>query len=197
VIIVHPSVPAATVTKLIRLGKSKKGVPLNFSSAGVGTSQHLSAELFKSMTGIEMQHVPYKGGALGVTALVSGEVSLMFNNVYTALPYVRSGRLRAIAVTSARRSPAAPEIPTIAESGLPGFDVSTWYGMLATGGTPAPVIAKLNAEVGRILNQPETRERLGNIVELTPGSPEQFAAHLKREIARWAAVVKQSGARAD
>ncbi len=195
-VIVHPSVPAKSVRDLIRLAKSKPG-QLNFASSGIGTSQHLAGELFKLMAGVEMQHIPYKGGPQGLTALISGEVSLMFNNLFTALPYVKDRRLRALAVTSARRSPAAPELPTIAESGLPGYDVSTWYGLLVPAGTPQAVITKLNTEVVRILNQSETRERLGGVVELIPGTPDQFAAHIRKEIVLWADVVKRSGARAD
>ena len=149
------------------------------------------------MAGIDIQHIPYRGGPLGLTALISGEVSLMFNNLFTALPYVKAGRLRALGVTSSRRSPAAPEIPTIAESGLPGYNVSTWYGLLVPAGTPKEIVVKLNTEVNRILNLPEIRERLHNVVELIPSTPEQFAAHIKEEIVKWAKVVKQSGARAD
>lgn len=195
-VIVHPSVPARSVRDLIRVAKSMPR-QINFSSSGIGTSQHLAGELFKAMAGVDMQHVPYKGSPQGLVALLSGEVSLMFNNLFTALPYVKDGRLRALAVTSARRSPAAPELPTIAESGLPGFDVSTWYGMLAPAATPPAVITKLNAEVVRILRQPETRERAGSVVELIPGTPDQFAAHIRSEIAKWAGVIKRSGARAD
>lgn len=196
VLIVHPSVPAKTVGELIRLAKSRPG-ELNFSSAGIGTSQHLAGELFKSMAGIEIQHIPYRGGPLGLTALISGDVSLMFNNLVTALPFVKAGRLRALAVTSARRSPAAPEIPTIAESGLPGYNVSTWYGLLVPAGTSKEIVAKLNTELNKILNLPETRERLRDVVELIPSTPEQFAVHIKQEMVKWAKVVKQSGARAD
>ena len=195
-LIVHPSVPAKSVRDLIRLAKSKPG-QLNFSSSGIGTSQHLGGELFKSMANVEMLHIPYKGGPAGLVALISGEVSLMFNNLFTAIPYVKDGRLRALAVTGARRSPAMPELPTIAESGVPGYNVSTWYGLLVPAGTPQAVITKLNTEVVRILNQSETRERMGGIVELIPSTPDQFAAHIKQEIVRWAGVVKRSGARAD
>jgi tripartite-type tricarboxylate transporter receptor subunit TctC len=196
VLIVHPSVPAKSVRELIQLAKSRPG-QLNFSSSGTGTSQHLAGELFKSMAGVEMQHIPYRGGPVGLTALISGEVSLMFNNLFTALPYVKAGRLRALAVTSARRSPVAPDIPTIAESGLPGYNVSTWYGLLVPAGTPKEIVSKLNTELGRILNLPETKERLRGVEELTPSTPDQFAVHIKQEMVRWAKVVKQSGARAD
>ncbi len=196
VLIVHPSVPARSVTELIQLAKSRRG-QLNFASSGTGTSQHLAGELFKSMTGVEMQHIPFKGGAQGLTALISGEVSLMFNNLFTALPHVKQGRLRALAVTSARRAPAAPEIPTIAESGVPGYNVSTWYGLLVPAATPKEIVAKLNVEVVRILNLPELREQLKDVVELTPSTQDQFAVHIGKEMVQWAKVVKQSGARAD
>ena len=196
VLIVHPSVPARSARELIQLAKSRPG-QLNFGSSGTGTSQHLAGELFKSMAGVQMQHVPYRGSAPALTALIGGEVSLMFNNLLTALPHVKAGRLRALAVTSAERSPAAPEIPTMAESGLPGYDVSTWYGLLVPTGTPKEIVAKLNAELVRILNLTDVKERLGNVVELTPSTPDQFAAHIRQEMVRWAKVVKQSGARAD
>ncbi|MBI3936560.1 MAG: tripartite tricarboxylate transporter substrate binding protein [Betaproteobacteria bacterium] len=196
VVVVHPSVPARSVKELIQLAKSRPG-QLNFASSGTGTSQHLAGELFKSMAGVQMQHIPYRGGPLALTALISGEVSLMFNNLFTALPHVEAGRLRALAVTSAQRSPAAPGIRTIAESGLPDYNVSTWYGLLVPAGTPKGIVAKLNAEVVRILNLPEMRARLGNVVELTPSTPDQFAAHIRQEMVKWAQVVRQSGARAD
>ena len=196
VLIVHPSLPAKNVKDLIGIAKAKPG-QLNFSSSGIATSQHLAGELFKLMAEVDMVHIPYKGGQAGLVALISGEVSLMFNNLFTALPYIKDRRLRALAVTSLRRSTIMPELPTIAQSGLPGFDVSTWYGLLAPSGTPQPVITKLNTEVMRILRQPETREQIGSVVELIPSTPEQFAAHIKQEIAKWSDVVQRSGARAD
>ena len=197
VLIVHPSVPARSARELIQLAKSRPG-QLNFGSSGTGTSQHLAGELFKSMAGVQMQHVPYRGSAPALTALIGGEVSLMFNNLLTALPHVKAGRLRALAVTSAERSPAAPEIPTMAESGLPGYDVSTWYGLLVPAGTPKEIVARLNAEVVRILNLPELKERLRSQgADVIPSTPDQFAAHIRQEMVKWAQVVRQSGARAD
>ncbi len=197
VLIVHPSVPARSARELIQLAKSRPG-QLNFGSSGTGTSQHLAGELFKSMAGVQMQHVPYRGSAPALTALIGGEVSLMFNNLLTALPHVKAGRLRALAVTSARRSPAAPDIPTMAASGLPGYDVSTWYGLLVPTGTAKEIVAKLNAEVVKFLNLPELNERLGSQgAEAIPSTPDQFAAHIRQEMVKWAQVVRQSGARAD
>jgi tripartite-type tricarboxylate transporter receptor subunit TctC len=196
VLIVHPSIPAKTVKDLIGIAKSKPG-QLNFSSAGIATSQHLAGELFKLMAEVNMVHIPYKGGQAGLVALISGEVSLMFNNLFTALPFIKDRRLRALAVTSLQRSTIMPELPTVSQSGLSGYNVSTWYGLLAPSGTPQPIITKLNAELMRILKQPETREQIGSVVELIPSTPEQFAAHLKQEIAKWADVVQRSGARAD
>lgn len=195
-LIVHPSVPVRSVRDLIQFASSRPG-QLNFSSSGIGTSQHLGGELFKSMAQVEMLHIPYKGGQAGLVALVSGEVSLMFNNLFTALPYVNDGRLRALAVTSDRRAPVIPDLPTVAESGLPGFNVTTWYGLLVPAGTSPQIIGKLNSEMTRILSHREAKQRMGGVVELIPSTPEQFAEHIRKEIARWSAVVKQSGTRAD
>lgn len=196
-LVVHPSVPVKTVQELVALAKSKPG-QINYGSSGAGTGTHLSAELFKNMTGIDMVHVPYKGGGPAVTALLGGHVQLNFATIVSVLPHVRTGKLRAIAVTTARRSPAAPEVPTIAESGVPGYDHGPWNGMLAPAKTPTPVIAKLNAEVVKIVHAPEMRALLaGEGAEAVGNTPEAFAAIIKAETAKWAKVIKSAGITAD
>ena len=160
VLVLHPSVPAHNVTELIALAKAKPG-QLNFASGSTGSAGHLAGELFKTMAGVDMVHIPYKGAAPAVVDLLAGHVSLMFDNLSSALPNIRAGRVRAIAVTTLKRSPLLPALPTISESGLSGFDVSTWFGVFAPGGTPPAVVARLNAEIVRILNTAQMRERLG------------------------------------
>jgi tripartite-type tricarboxylate transporter receptor subunit TctC len=196
-LVVHPSVPVKTVQELVVLAKSKPG-QINYGSSGAGTGTHLSAELFKNMTGIDMVHVPYKGGGPAVTALLGGHVQLNFATIVSVLPHVRTGKLRAIAVTTARRSPAAPEVPTIAESGVPGYDHGPWNGMLAPAKTPKPVIAKLNAEVAKIVHASEMRALLaGEGAEAVGNTPEAFAAIITAETAKWAKVIKAAGITAD
>ena len=194
---VHPSLPVKSVKELIAFAKARPG-QLNFGSSGVATGTHLSMELFMYMTGIKMVHVPYKGGAPSVTALLSGEVQVTFATISTALPHVKSGRLRALAVSTARRSPVAPEVPTIAESAVPGYDYASWIGLLAPAKTPQPIIARLNAEAVKALQTPEIKAILAvEGSEPVGNSPEQFAAILKTEVARWARVVKAAGIKAD
>jgi tripartite-type tricarboxylate transporter receptor subunit TctC len=185
------------VKELIDYAKKNPG-KLNFASSGNGTSIHLAAELFKTMTGVKMTHVPYKGSAPALTDLIAGQVELMFDNMPSALPHVKAGKLRAVAVTSTRRSPALPDIPTIAESGVAGFEATAWFGVLAPRGTPKEIVTKLNKEMVRILQTPEVKERLlGLGAEPIGNSPEEFAAHIKAEIAKWEKVVKASGATVD
>lgn len=194
---VTPSLPVNSVADLIKLAKEKPG-QLNFASSGSGTSIHLSGELFKTMTGVDMMHVPYKGSAPALTDLMGGQVQLMFDNLPSSLAQIKAGKLRAIAVTSAQRSPALPNIPTIAESGLPGFEASSWFGLLAPAGTPAAIVARINADVDQWLQTPEAKEKLlaqGAIP--AGGTPEQFAAHIRAETEKWAKVVKVSGAKVD
>ncbi len=193
---VTPSLPVNSVADLIKLAKEKPG-QLNFASSGSGTSIHLSGELFKTMAGVDMTHVPYKGSAPALTDLMGGQVQLMFDNLPSSLQQIKAGKLRAIAVTSAQRAPALPNVP-IAESGLPGFEASSWFGMLAPAGTPPAVIARINAEVNQWLQTTEAKEKLvaqGAVV--AGGTPEQFAAHIRAETEKWAKVVKVSGAKVD
>ncbi len=197
ILVVHPSLPVKSVKELIEYAKANPN-KLNFASAGNGTSIHLCGELFKTMAGVSMTHVPYKGSAPAVTDLIGGQVHLMFDNMPSSLPHVKAGKLRALAVTSAKRSPAAPDLPTIAEAGVPGYDATSWFGVLAPAGTPREIVTKLNQEIVRILALPEIKERLsGQGAEPVGNSPEQFAAHIKTEIAKWSDVVKASGAQVD
>jgi len=194
---VNPSVPVHTVKELIELAKSKPG-QLTYASSGSGTSIHLSAELFKSMTGVDMLHIPYKGSAPAITDLISGQVNLMFDNLPSSLAQIKAGKLRAIAVTSTKRSPALPDVPTIAESGLPGYEAGSWFGMHAPAGTPRDIIMKIYGVVSKSLHTPEMMERLASQgAEPVGDTPEHFTEFVRSEIAKWAKVVKASGARVD
>ena len=197
VLVVHPSVPVKTVTDLIELAKAKPG-QINFASSGNGTSIHLSGELFKTMAGVSMVHVPYKGSAPAVADLLGGQVQLMFDNMPSSLPHIKAGKLRAIAVTSAKRSPALPDLPTIAEAGLPGYEASSWFGVLAPAGTPREIITRLNQTIVASLRTPAMNERLSSQgAEPVGNTPEQFASFIQAEIAKWAKVIKASGAKLD
>jgi tripartite-type tricarboxylate transporter receptor subunit TctC len=190
---VHPSVPAKNVREMIALAKSRPG-QLFYASSGHGTSPHLSMELFSLMAGIKMIQVPYKSSGPGVIDLLAGQVALMAPSMISGIPHVRSGKLRALGVTTAARSPSAPEIPTIAESGLPGYESAQWYGLLAPAGTPKDVLDKLHREVTAVLRAPEHRELLGaegGIV--VAGTPEEFAAVIRSETAKWLRVAKDAG----
>jgi tripartite-type tricarboxylate transporter receptor subunit TctC len=196
-LVVHPAVPVKTVKDLIALAKAKpRGI--NYGSSGTGTGTHLSAELFKYMTGVDMVHVPYKGGGPAVQALLGGQVQLNFATIVSVLPHVRGGKLRAVAVTTAKRSPSAPDVPTIAESGVPGYDHGPWNGFLAPAKTPRTVIARLNEEVARILHTPETRAVFTNEgAEPVGNKPEEFGAIIRDETAKWAKVIRAAGIKAD
>jgi tripartite-type tricarboxylate transporter receptor subunit TctC len=189
----HPSLPAKSAQELIALAKSQPG-KIAFSSSGAGTSSHLAAEMFKSAAKIDMLHVPYKGGGPAVNAVMAGEVQLTFNVITGPLPQVRAGKLRAIAVTSPKRAEVAPDIPTVAESGLPGFEMIAWYNCFAPARTPPAIVGRLNSEINRILALPDVRERLSTL-GVTPmtGTPADLAKYLKFEIDRWAKVIKAAG----
>jgi len=193
VLVAHPSLPVRSVAELIALARARPG---QISIASGSSASHLASALFKSMAGIDLLLVPYKGNSLAVTAVMSGETSLVFGNIAQSLPQVNAGRMRALGVTSARRSSVMPNVMTIAESGIAGFETSTWYGMLAPAGTPRPVVDKLNAEIVRILQLPDVRARLSaEAFELPADTPDQFAGIIKSELTRWAKVVKETGAR--
>jgi tripartite-type tricarboxylate transporter receptor subunit TctC len=194
---VHPSVPAKTVKEFIALAKSRPA-QINYASSGSGTSIHMSAELFMMMTGTKMTHVPYKGSGPALVGLLSGEVSVMFDNLTSSVGYIKSGRLRAIAITTATRYPGLPDLPTVAESGVPGYEASAWFGVVVPAGTPREIITRLNAEINRALNLPDMRERFAEQGAIpAPGTPEEFGEHIRSEVAKWAKVVKASGAKVE
>jgi tripartite-type tricarboxylate transporter receptor subunit TctC len=195
-LVINNDVPAKTLPEFIALGK-RQG-KMTFASSGSGTSIHVSGELFKTMTGIDMEHIPYKGRASAIPDVLGGRVTMMFDNMPSSLPLVRDGKLRALGVTSAKRSPAAPEIPTLAEQGMTGFEAVSWFALFAPAGTPRPIVDKLQAEVKKILALPEISKRLADAGLETVGStPDELAAYQRREIAKWAKVVKDSGAKVD
>ena len=196
-LVVHPSVPAKNVQELIAYAKAHPG-KLNFGSSGNGSSIHLSGELFKNMTGIDMQHVPYKGSAPAVTDLLGGQISMMFDNMPSAIQHVKSGKLRPLAVTTAKRSPALPNVPTIAESGVKGYEATSWFGLLAPAGTPPEIINRLNADLVKILAMPDVKKQMAEQgAEAYSETPAAFAGFIKTETAKWAKVVKASGAVVD
>ncbi len=196
-LVVHPSVPANNVKDLIALAQRRPG-ELNFASAGNGGPTHLTSEVLKSMTKVNIVHVPFKGNAQALTELISGRVQMMFSNLLTAMPHVRAGKLRAIAISTAKRSPQAPDLPTVAESGVPGFDVTPWYGALGPAALPRAITTRLNAEVADIIKASDMRERfVAQGVDLASSTPEQFAALIKAEVPRWRKIVQDSGAKVD
>jgi tripartite-type tricarboxylate transporter receptor subunit TctC len=196
-LVANPSMPFNNVKELIAYAKTHPG-KLNYASTGNGSSNHLSFELFKAMTGTFVTHIPYKGSAPAVTDLIAGQVDVMFDNTPNVLPQVRAGKLKAIAVSTKGRSALAPEVPSVDEAGVPGYDVSVWFGVLTVAGTPREIVQRLNAEMVKILTSPDIKERFGRIgVEVVAGTPEQFSAHLKREVSRWAKVVHDANIRAD
>ncbi|HYF17173.1 MAG TPA: tripartite tricarboxylate transporter substrate binding protein [Ramlibacter sp.] len=194
-LVVNNQVPARTVQELVDLAKKQ---PLSFGSSGSGTSIHLSGELFNTMAGVKMQHIPYKGRAQAIPDLLGGRIQLIFDNMPSALPLVRSGELRAIAVTSAQRSPAAPQIPTLSEAGLPGFEATSWFALFAPANLPREVQMRINAETARVLALPDVKEKLATLgLDPAPGTPEQLNTLVQGEMAKWAKVVKESGAKPD
>lgn len=192
-LVVHPSFPPRTVKELIAFSRKRPG-EINYGSSGVGTTVHLSAELFQYLTGVKWVHIPYRGGGPALPELLAGQYSLYFGNLPTVIQHARAGRLRALAVTGAKRSAAAPEIPTIAESGVPGYEVTTWYGMSAPAGTPRAIVERLNRAVTQALQTSDLRERLTGLgAEPAGGTPEQYAAFVKAEIDKWDKVIKAAG----
>jgi len=192
---VHPSVPAQSVSDLIALARSKPG-RVNFASAGSGGPTHMAGEMLKAMARIDIVHVPYKGNAAALNDLLGGRVHLFFSNLVTALPHARAGRLRAIAVSTTKRSAQAPEVPTVAESGLPGYDMTNWIGVFAPAATPRAIVVKLNREIVAILEAPDLKERFRTQgLDLVGSTPEAFAAFIRSELAKWRKVVKDSGAK--
>ncbi len=197
VLVVNPQLPVKTVRELIALAKSGR-TQLNFASSGNAAAPHLAGEAFKIAAGIEMQHVPYKGSPPALTDLVGGQVQLMFDSLPSSLPFIRSGALRAIAVTTERRTPALPNVPTVAESGLPGFNISTWYGLWAPAATPPDLVHRLSREIAAIVQMPDVREQFANLgAEPVGNTPEEFLAFNKAELTKWSRIVKQSGAKVD
>jgi tripartite-type tricarboxylate transporter receptor subunit TctC len=197
VLVVNPALPVGSVKELIAYARANPG-KLAFGSGSNGSAGHLAGELFKADTGADLLHVPFKGGAPAMMALLAGDTQLMFDNLANSMPQVKAGKLKALAVTTAQRSKLVPELPTMAEAGVPGFDISTWFGLLAPAGTPPEVVAKWNADVTKILSAPEMRERLAaQGAEAAPTTPDEFAAFIRTELAKYARIVKASGAKVD
>lgn len=193
ILLTHPSVPAKSVKDLIALAKAKPN-QLNYGSGGIGSSGHLAAVLFSSMAGITITHIPYKGVGAAFTDVIGGQLQMIFTSIVAGMPYAKGPRLNALAVTSLERSAVLPELPTVAESGLPGYDYALWFGLLVPTGTPRPIIAKLNAEVVRVINQPDFKEKILNDGAQPVGSSvERFGAYLKADFANWTKVVKSTG----
>jgi tripartite-type tricarboxylate transporter receptor subunit TctC len=196
-LVVHPSVPAQSLKELIALFKANPG-KYNYASNGNGTSSHLAAEMLKSSAGVDIVHIPYKGGAPAMADLLAGQVTMLFDQMPAVLPQVKGGKVRALGVSSAQRSAAAPDVPSLAEAGLPGFDMTVWFGLLAPARTPPAVLQRVNAEMGKVLQDPEFRTFLAGLgVSPLGGSPDAFASFIQAETQRWAQVVKASGARID
>jgi tripartite-type tricarboxylate transporter receptor subunit TctC len=193
VLVLHPSVPAKTVKEFIAVAKARPG-KLNFASTGNGTSQHLSAELFKFMAGLDMVHIPYKGTAPALTELVAGQVDLAFENMPALIPHIQAGRLRALAVTTTKRSAVMPELPTIAEAALPGYDASVWFGVFAPAGTPRPVVDRLHGEILKALQTQDLKSRMVAMgTDVSGMGPDDFSAYVRKEIPKWANLVKAAG----
>lgn len=197
VLVVNPALPAKSMKEFVDLARSKPG-QLNYSSSGSGTITHLASAMLSAQMGLSTQHVPYKGSAPGLVDLAAGQTQFMTDTINTALPYIKDGRLRALAVTSARRSSVLPDAPTFRESGLAGFDAAAWQGVVAPAGTPQEIVARLNAEINKALQDPGVRARLaGQGADVLGGTPAEYAAYIRAEMPRWARAIKESGAKAE
>ena len=197
ILVVHPSLPAKNVREFIAIAKAKPG-QLNYGSSGVGTATHMTTELFKSMAGVDLVHIPYKGSGQVMGDVIGGQLALIFDQIVSSLPHVQGGKLRMLAITSAKRFPSLPDLPTIAESGVPGYESISWAGVAVPAGTPKEIIARLHAEIVKVLAAPDIRERfLRDGIETVGSTPEQFTEHIRRERIKWAKVVKDSGAKAE
>lgn len=196
-LVINNDIPAKDVPELIALMKANPG-KWSFASSGNGTSQHLSGELFKGMAGVDMQHIPYKGSPPALTDVMGGQVSMTFDNITTAWPLAKGGKLRALAVTTAKRSPISPDVPTLSEAGLAGYEIGSWQGVFAPAGTPPDVVKRLNAEIVKIINSPDVQKKLLELgAEPVANSPEEFSALVRTEVVKWGDVVKKSGAKVD
>ncbi len=197
ILVVNPGVAATSVKELIALAKSRPG-ELNYASSGSGAAAHLAGELFKAMTGVQMQHIPYKGAQPALTDVIAGQAQLMFATSASVIPYIKAGRLRALAVTTSKRSPSVPDLPTVAEAGVPGFEAITWHGVVVPSATSPALVERLNRDIVAVLRLPDLRERLESLgAEINTGTPRDFADYIAREIPKWAKVVRDSGARAE
>ena len=196
-LVVHPSLPARSVKDVIQLAKSRPG-QLNYSTSGVGSFNHMSAELFQMMSGVRMVHIPYKSGGQALTAVLVGEAQILFQTIPAAVPFIESGKLRALAVCASERHPLFPKLPTASESGLPGFEISTWYGILAPAATPADLVARLNAALIEVVKAPVTQKRLADLgLDPATNTPQDFAALIRADAVKWAKVVKAANIRAE
>jgi tripartite-type tricarboxylate transporter receptor subunit TctC len=196
-LVANPSFPVNNVKELIAHARANPG-KINYGSSGNGTSVHLAMELFKSMTRTYMLHIPYKGSAPVVTDLIAGQIDVMFDNTPNVIGHVRAGKMKALAVTTTQRSPLAPDVPTVAEAGVPGYDQTAWFGVLAPAGTPRDIIGRLNAEIVKLLNSADVKERFAKQgVEVRTSTPEQFATFLRSEVDRWGKVIREAGIKSD
>jgi tripartite-type tricarboxylate transporter receptor subunit TctC len=197
VLVVDPKLPVKSVQEFIAYAKARPG-KLNYASAGNGSTHHFCGELFKSRAGVDMQHIPYKGSGPGIAGLLGGEVSMMFSNVADIGSQIKAGKVRALAVTAQRRAATLPDVPTMAEAGLPDFVITSWFGLLVPAGTPAPVIARLNAETVKVLGRADVKATLGaQGLEVASSTPEQFGEHIKSEIARFTKIARAAGIKAE
>jgi len=197
VLVTHPDLPVTSVSELIGYLKSNPG-KVNYASSGSGAAAHLSAELFKAMAGVEIVHVPYKGAQPALADVISGRVQLMFATSASVVPYLQARRLRALAVTTAQRSALLPELPTMAEAGVPGFEATTWHGVVVPAATPSQIVAQLNRDLNAALNSPDLKDKLAALgAEVRTGTPQEFAAYIAAEIPKWSKIVRESGARAE